>query len=99
VVCRITADVFGLPVKRIQTPEACSIGSSMAAFVAMGVFGAMPRPRRHGAREGAFTARRGEPQDIYGDIRKAYSKIYGSSSPYIKASSKSIKGDNADEQT
>ena len=37
-VCRITADVFGLPVKRIQTPEACSIGSSMAALVALGVY-------------------------------------------------------------
>lgn len=38
VVCQIAADVFGLPVVRSQTHEACSIGSSMVAFVAKGVF-------------------------------------------------------------
>ena len=38
VVCQITADVFGLPVKRIQTHEACSIGASMVAFLAKGIF-------------------------------------------------------------
>ena len=43
VVCHITADVFGLPVKRIQTHEACSIGSSMAGSVSMGVFRGLQR--------------------------------------------------------
>lgn len=38
VVCHIAADVFGVKVKRIQTHEACSLGSSMVAFVAKGVF-------------------------------------------------------------
>ncbi len=38
IVCQITADLFGLPVKRIQTHEASAIGSSMAAFVALGTF-------------------------------------------------------------
>ena len=38
VVCQIAADVFGLPVKRIQTHEASSIGSSMVAFVSAGEF-------------------------------------------------------------
>lgn len=38
VVCQITADIFGLPIKRIQTHEASSIGASMVAFVANGTF-------------------------------------------------------------
>lgn len=37
-ILQITADMFGLPVKRIQTHEACALGSSMAGFVAMGEF-------------------------------------------------------------
>lgn len=37
-ICQITADMFGLPVYRIQTHEACGLGSSMVAFVAKGVF-------------------------------------------------------------
>lgn len=37
-ICQITADMFGLPVKRIHTHEASSIGSSMIAFVAMKQF-------------------------------------------------------------
>ena len=38
VVCQITADLFGLPVKRIQTHEASVIGASMVAFLAQGMF-------------------------------------------------------------
>lgn len=37
-VCQITADMFGLPVRRIQTYESTGLGSSMAGFVAMGVY-------------------------------------------------------------
>lgn len=37
-ILRITADMFGLPVKRIQTHEATGIGSSMTAFVGLGEF-------------------------------------------------------------
>ena len=37
-ICQITANMFGLPVHRIQTTEASGLGSSMTAFVANGVF-------------------------------------------------------------
>ena len=37
--CSILADVFGLPVKRIHTHEACSVGAAMSLFVAKGEFG------------------------------------------------------------
>jgi sugar (pentulose or hexulose) kinase len=36
-ICRITADMFGLPVYRIQTYEAAGLGSAIVAFTAMGV--------------------------------------------------------------
>lgn len=37
-ICQITADMFGLPVIRTQTHEACGVGSAMVAFKAMGRF-------------------------------------------------------------
>ncbi len=37
-ICQILSDVTGLPVKCIQTHEACGLGSSMVAFVAKGEF-------------------------------------------------------------
>lgn len=38
IVCQITSDIFNLPVSRIQTYEASSIGSSMVAFISCGIF-------------------------------------------------------------
>lgn len=38
-ICQITADMFGLPVKRTQTYEVSGIGCAMACFVGMREFG------------------------------------------------------------
>ncbi len=37
-ICQITANMTGLPVYKMQTHEACGIGSSMVAFVALNEF-------------------------------------------------------------
>ena len=37
-VCQITADVFGLPVSRVQTFETTSLGAAIATFVGLGYF-------------------------------------------------------------
>lgn len=37
-VCQMTADMFGLPVVRVQTCETSSLGSAIAAFVSLGEF-------------------------------------------------------------
>lgn len=37
-ICQITANMFGLPVKRIQSYEACGIGCAMVGFVSEGIF-------------------------------------------------------------
>lgn len=69
-ICQITADMFGLPVHRIQTHEASGLGSSMVAFVAEGVYPSMaaaaagmvhvtstfrPDPQVHAVYEGLYT--------------------------------------------
>ncbi len=41
-ICQITADMFGLPVKRIQTHEAAGLGSAIAGFVGIGEFSDYP---------------------------------------------------------
>lgn len=41
-ICQITANMFGLPVYRTQTHEVCGVGSSIVAFVAMGVYPGYP---------------------------------------------------------
>ena len=38
IICQITADVFGLPVSRVQTFETTSLGAAIATFVALGEF-------------------------------------------------------------
>ena len=37
-ICQITADIFGLPVSRIQTFECSSLGCALAGFIAAGEF-------------------------------------------------------------
>ena len=37
-ICQISADILGIPVFRIQTDEASSLGSSMLAYITLGVF-------------------------------------------------------------
>ncbi len=37
-ICQITADMFGLPVHRIQTHEVSGLGSAMVAFISLGIF-------------------------------------------------------------
>ncbi len=37
-VCQITSDIFGMPVKRVQTSETSSLGAAICAFLAIGEF-------------------------------------------------------------
>lgn len=38
VICQITADIFGLPVSRVQTNETTTLGAAIATFTALGEF-------------------------------------------------------------
>lgn len=64
-ICQITADMFGLPVMRMQTHEATGIGSAMAAFVGLKAFCNFDEAER------AMV----HPRDVFGPDMKQH-KIY-----------------------
>ena len=85
VVCQITADVFGLPVKRIQTHEACSIGASMVAFVAKGIFESYDEAIKHMVHETDVFSPREKEHETYMDLyHGAYRKIFGRLEPIYR---------------
>lgn len=72
-ICRITADMFGLPVKRIQTHEACALGSSMAAFIHEGVYASYDDAVKGMIREGTVF----EPDMCVHEIyKRLYAEVY-----------------------
>lgn len=85
IVCQITADVFGLPIKRIQTHEACSIGASMVAFVAKGIFKDYDDAIEHMVHETSVFLPRQNVHETYMDLYTgAYRKIFGRLEPIYK---------------
>jgi len=72
-ICQITADMFGLPVKKIQTYEACGIGSSLVAFVALKVY-----PTYEDAIAGMIHyTKTYEPRpDIHSIYRRLFERVY-----------------------
>lgn len=85
IVCQIVADIFGLPVKRIQTHEACSIGASMVAFLAKGVFKSYDEAIDGMVHEKDVFTPRAHEHEIYMDLYKnAYRKIFPKLNPIYK---------------
>jgi sugar (pentulose or hexulose) kinase len=81
-VCRITASMFGIPVYRTQTHEVTGIGSSLAAFVARGVFASYEEAAREMVHvKDEFLPDR-EDHKIYEEIyEKIFTKIFDKLSP------------------
>lgn len=85
IACQITADIFGLPVKRIQTHEACSIGASMVAFVAKEVFKDYDEAMSAMVHEKNVFRPRPEEHELYMEIyNSVYRKIFGKLEPLYK---------------
>ena len=75
--CQILADTFGLPVKRIHTHEACSIGAAMVAFVAKGEFASYDDAIKSMVHEKDVFIPIPEHHEVYMNIyNKVYRKIY-----------------------
>lgn len=75
--CQILADTFGLPVKRIHTHEACSIGAAMVAFVAKGEFASYDEAIKSMVHEKDVFMPIPENHEVYMNIyNKVYRKIY-----------------------
>lgn len=85
IVCQITADVFGLPIKRIQTHEACSVGASMVAFISKGIFKDYDDAISHMVHETSVFLPRPDVHETYMDLYTgAYRKIFGRLEPIYK---------------
>ncbi len=87
VVCQIAADLFGLPVSRIQTHEASAIGAAMVAFVAKGVFADYDDAIAHMVQPKDTFAPRQEEHERYMDC---YEKIYSRLPARLRPIDKSI---------
>ena len=75
--CQILADTFGLPVKRIHTHEACSVGAAMVAFVAKGEFTGYDEAIKSMVHEKEVFTPNPENHEVYMNIyNKVYRKIY-----------------------
>lgn len=85
IVCQITANIFGLPVKRIQTHEACSIGASMVAFLWGGVFRDYDDAIHHMVHETDVFEPSPDVHATYMDLyHGAYRKIFGRLEPIYR---------------
>lgn len=91
-VCRILADVMGLPVKRIQTHEACGIGSSMVAFIAKGEFSDYEAAMKEMIQVSKVYEPDMKNHELYMSIySNVYSKMYGRLEPLYKKMRKYLK--------
>ena len=74
---QILADTFGLPVKRIHTHEACSLGAAMVAFVAKGEFESFDEAIKSMVHEKDVFTPDPKNHEIYMNMyNKVYRKIY-----------------------
>lgn len=92
--CQILADTFGLPVKRIHTHEACSVGAAMVAFVAKGEFKDFDEAIKSMVHEkDCFTPNAENHATYQGIYNKVYRKIYRNVKP-LYASMNNLKERN-----
>ena len=88
VICQITADVFGLPVSRVQTFETTSLGAAIATFVALGEFESLDVALKCMSRKSVTFYPDEQAHERYNYLyKKAYIKLY----PHAKDIYKQIK--------
>ena len=88
VVCQITADVFGLPVSRVQTYETTSLGSAIATFYALGEFATIEDALAAMSHE----TTRFEPNEVaHQQYQYLYKNVYLKLYPRLKDVYKNIK--------
>ena len=76
-ICQITADIFNLPVSRVQTNETSSLGTAIAAFLASGDFASPEAAVKAMVKVTKTFTPNPEPVARYRYLyRKVYAKIY-----------------------
>ena len=87
-ICQITADVFGLPVSRVQTFETTSLGAAIATFTALGEFESIDVAIKSMSHKSITFKPNEKAHEQYNYLYKnAYVKLY----PHIKHIYKDIK--------
>ena len=93
-ICQICANMFGLPVRRIQTYEASGLGSSIVAFMSLGVYKSLQDAVDHMVRIKDSFQPQMEEHVIYAELfNKVFQKIFPRLLPLYKKE-KDIKGVN-----
>jgi sugar (pentulose or hexulose) kinase len=81
-ICQITADMFGVPVKRIQTYESSGLGSAMIGFVALKIHPSYQAAIKKMVRYKSVLKPNAKNHEIYTKLyNNVYSKIYASLKP------------------
>lgn len=84
-ICQITANMFGIEVRRIQTHEASGLGASMVGFVAAGIYKNYEEAIANMVRVSTIFIPDMEEYKIYQELyHTIYKKIYGRLLPLYK---------------
>ena len=88
-ICQITADIFGLPVYRVQTFETTSLGAALATFVACGEYSSYEEAKEQMVRETtSFEPNKVAQQQYKYLYNKVYLKMYPQMSDIYKSITK-----------
>ena len=80
-ICQITADIFGLPVSRVQTFETTSLGAAIATFTALGEFPSVEEAMRAMSHKTITFS----PNEVaHQEYEKLYKKVYVKMFPKLK---------------
>ncbi len=89
---QITSDIFGLPVKKIQTHEATGIGSAISAFIGLGIYNSYTEATEKMIRVSKIFMPNMEVHKLYRKIYDSiYSKLERKNTPIFKKIKKIIQ--------
>ena len=87
-ICQITADIFGLPVSRVQTFETTTLGAAISTFTALGEFESIDVALKEMSHKATTFVPNTEVHKQYNFLyKKAYVRMY----PHVKDIYKEIK--------
>lgn len=88
IICQITADVFGLPVSRVQTFETTSLGAAIATFTALGEYANVEEAMQKMSR---ISSTFYPDETAHKKYNYLYNKVYVKMFPQLKDIYKDIK--------
>ena len=76
-ICQITADIFGLPVSKVQTYETTTLGAAMTVFIATGVYKDVDEATKNMVHPAHTFKPNKENNEIYDSLyKKVYLRMY-----------------------